>query len=158
LSGGERKQNDGHVPENGREEAMGGVRHLPVWVAAIVFFVLGAVWYSLFAGAWLAGIGKTMEQLAAETGGSPLPYAVGFAAILLMCYTLAWLIARLAAESFVAGMRTGLTVGLGFIGALLALNYGFEWRTPVLWAINVGYAVLGLAIAGAVIGGWRRRG
>ena len=54
---------------------------------------------------WLAAIGKTMEQLGAEQGGSPLPYVIGFVAILVMCYSLSWLIERLQATTFAGGMR-----------------------------------------------------
>jgi hypothetical protein len=131
-------------------------KHLAVWIAAIVFFVLGAIWYSLMAGPWMAAIGKTTDAAAADPGGSPLPYAIGFVAILVMCYTLAWLIRRLDARTLVAGLRLGATVALGFIAATLALNYGFEARPAVLWFINSAYAVVGLAISGAIIAGWKR--
>jgi hypothetical protein len=127
-----------------------------VWIASIVFFVLGAIWYSLLAGPWLAAIGKTMEEMNREQGPSPMPYVVGFIAILVMCYTLAWLIGRLQATTLVGGLRVGATVAIGFIAATLALNYGFEARPLVLWLINSAYVVAGLAIAGAIIGGWKR--
>ena len=135
---------------------MSAGRHLAVWIASIVFFVLGAIWYSVMAVPWLAAIGKTMEQIAREQGGSPLPYVVGFVAILVMCYTLAWLMQRLQAATLVAGLRLGTVVALGFIAATLALNYGFEARPVALWFINSLYLVVGLALAGAIIGGWKR--
>ena len=99
---------------------MGGARHLAAWVAAIVFFVLGAIWYSVLSAQWLAAIGKTTEQMAAGQG-SPIPFVIGF------------------------------------VAANLALNYGFERRSVALWLINAVYAVVGLGIAGAIIGGWKRR-
>ena len=40
---------------------------------------------------------------------------------------------------------------------MLALNYGFELRSPTLWLINAIYATAGLAIAGAIIGGWQKK-
>ena len=131
-------------------------RHLAVWIAAIVFFVLGAVWYSLMAVPWMAAIGNAADAATPEPGGSPLPYAIGFIAILVMCYTLAWLIRRLGMTTLVAGLRLGATVALGFIAATLALNYGFETRPVVLWFINSVYVVVGLAISGAIIAGWKR--
>jgi hypothetical protein len=139
------------------EVDVNAARHAAVWIAAIVFFVLGALWYNLLSSRWLIAIGKTMDQIAADQGGSPLPYVIGFAAILVMCYALSWLIERLHATSLAAGMQLGATVALGFICANLALNYGFEWRPVALWLINGAYAVVGLAIAGAIIGGWKRR-
>lgn len=131
--------------------------HLAVIVSALIFFGIGAGWYNAFATPWLAGIGKTMEDMMRQNGGSPLPYVVGFIAILVMCYTLAWLIGRLGAQSAGAGARTGAVVALGFIAAMLALNYGFEARSTTLWLINTGYALVGLVIAGAIIGGGRRK-
>lgn len=135
---------------------MSAGRHLAVWIASIVFFVLGAIWYSVMATPWVAAIGKTMEQLSREHGTSPLPYVVGFVAILVMCYTLAWLIRRLGVTTLVAGLQLGATVALGFIAATLALNYGFEARPVALWFINSVYVVVGLAISGAIIAGWKR--
>ena len=136
---------------------MSAGRHLAVWIASIVFFVLGAIWYSVMATPWVAAIGKTMDQLSREHGTSPLPYVVGFVAILVMCYTLAWLMQRLQAATLVAGLRLGAIVAIGFIAATLALNYGwFEARSMTLWLINSSYLVVGLALAGAIIGGWKR--
>jgi hypothetical protein len=133
-----------------------GARHVAVWIASIVFFVLGAIWYSVMAVPWMAAIGKTAEQLGREQGASPLPYVVGFIAILVMCYTLAWLMHRLQAATLVAGLRLGAIVAIGFIAATLALNYGFEARSVTLWLINSAYIIVGLALAGAIIGGWKR--
>lgn len=136
---------------------MGAMRHVAAWTAAIAFFVLGAIWYSVMSTQWIAAIGKTTDQLARETGGSPLPYVIGFVAILVMCYALAWLIARLQATTFTGGLLLGASIGVFFVAANLALNYGFEWRPMALWFINAAYAVVGLAIAGAIIGGWTKR-
>jgi hypothetical protein len=133
-----------------------GARHVAVWIASIVFFVLGAIWYSVMAAPWMAAIGKTMDELTREQGASPLPYIVGFTAILVMCYTLAWLMHRLQAATLAAGLRLGAIIAIGFIAATLALNYGFEARSVTLWLINSVYVIVGLALAGAIIGGWKR--
>jgi hypothetical protein len=133
-----------------------GTRHVAVWIASIVFFVLGAIWYSVMAAPWVTAIGKTMDELTREQAGSPLPYVVGFVAILVMCYTLAWLMQRLQTATLTGGLRLGATVAIGFIAAALALNYGFESRSVALWLINSAYIVVGLALAGAIIGGWKR--
>jgi uncharacterized protein DUF1761 len=131
-------------------------RHLAIWIASVVFFVLGAIWYAVMQAPWLAGIGKSMDEIANAHASSPLPYVVGFGAILVMCYTLAWLMHRLEAGTLVAGLRVGAIVAIGFIAATLALNYGFEARSVTLWFINSAYVVVGLALAGAIIGGWTR--
>jgi hypothetical protein len=136
---------------------MKGSNHFAVIVAAIVFFALGAAWYNVLSGPWAAGVGKTMEQIAKEGGGSPMPYVVGFLAVLVMCYTLNSLLNRLGDTTAAGGAKVGAFVALGFVAANIALNYGFEMRGVTLWTINSGYVLVGLAIAGAIIGGWRKK-
>jgi hypothetical protein len=136
---------------------MKSINHVAIIVAAVVFFAIGAVWYNVFSKPWLEGIGKTVDQLARENGGSPLPYIVGFLAVVIMCYTLGWIVQRGLTRSVGNGALTDATVAFGIVGAALALYYGFEARGITLWLINAGYVVLGLVISGAIIGGWRQK-
>ena len=131
--------------------------HVAVIVAAVVFFALGAVWYTVFSSPWMAGIGKTAEQVAKDGGGTTLAFAIGFLAVVVMCYTLAWIVHRGMQPTAGNGALTGATVAFGIVGAMLALNYGFEARGLTLWLINAGYAFVGLVIAGAIIGAWRKK-
>ena len=131
--------------------------HFAVVVAAVVFFLLGAGWYTVLADPWATGIGKTMEQLKRESSGSSMPMAMGFAAILVMCYALNSLLNRLGDTTAEGGAKVGAFVALGFVAANIALNYAFEARSVTLWTINSGYVLVGLIIAGAIIGGWRRK-
>ena len=136
---------------------MKALNHWAILVAAVVFFALGALWYTVFREPWLDGIGKTVEQLMKENGGSPLPYIVGFLAVVVMCYTLGWIVQKGMKPTAGNGALTGATVAFGLIGATLALNYGFEVRGVTLWLINAGYVFVGLVIAGAIIGAWRKQ-
>jgi hypothetical protein len=131
--------------------------HFAVVVAAIVFFMLGAGWYTVLADPWAAGVGKTMAQLKTEGGGSAMPMVLGFVAILVMCYTLNSLLNRLGETTAGGGAKVGAFVALGFVAANIALNYAFELRGVTLWTINTGYVLVGLTVAGAIIGGWRKK-
>ena len=135
---------------------MKGINHWAVLVAAVVFFAIGAGWYNIFSKPWHDGIGKTVDQITSEYGGSPLPYVVGFLAIVVMCYTLGWIVQKGMAPTAGNGALTGATVAFGIVGAALALNYGFEARGLTLWLINAGYVIVGLVISGAIIGAWRK--
>ena len=79
----------------------GKVNVLAVVAAAIVHFLLGAVWFTLLGNAWLRGIGKTKEQL----NPTALPYVVAFVCNLLLAYALAWVIARAGEQSVRSGSR-----------------------------------------------------
>jgi len=136
---------------------MKSTNHAAVILSAVVFFAIGAGWYTVLANPWMTGIGKSMEQLAKEGAGSPVPMVIGFLAILVMCYTLNSLLNRLGETTAVGGALTAARVALVLVAANIALNYGFELRGVGLWLINSGYALVGLVVAGAIIGGWRRK-
>ena len=83
---------------------MSNINHVAVWVAGVVQFILGAGWYTLLGQSWLAGIGKTQEQLMAEHGNSPLPYIISLVTGLVIAYAIAWLLPKLGRET-AAGAR-----------------------------------------------------
>jgi len=136
---------------------MGGINHIAVWIAGIVHFMLGAAWYTTLSQAWLESIGRTEEEIRATQGSSPLPYILGLAAGVIIAYTLARLIPRLGKPTAANGAAIGVALALALIGSTLAMNYGFEARPLSLWLINTGYMTVGMAISGAIIGGWKRK-
>ena len=136
---------------------MSTINHVAVWVAGVVQFILGAGWYTLLGRSWLAGIGKTQEQIMAEHGNSPVPYLISLVTGLVIAYTIAWLLPKLGRQSAAGGAKTGAVLALALIGTTLAQNYAFEARSLSLWLINAGYMVVGMAIMGAIVGHWTKR-
>lgn len=132
------------------------LNHVAVWVAGIVHFLLGAVWYTVLGKTWMAAIGKTEEQMHSEHGNSPLPYIVALGGALIVAYTIAWLLPKVGAPSPNSGAKLGATLSLTLIATTMAMNYGFEARPVVLWVINAGYMVLGMAMMGVIIGAWTK--
>jgi hypothetical protein len=74
-----------------REEPMGTVNHVAVWVAGIVHFIIGAGWYTLFGRFWLTAIGKTEVQIQADQPNMAIPLIIAVAVAIVIAYTLAWL-------------------------------------------------------------------
>jgi hypothetical protein len=136
---------------------MGAVNHFAVWVAGIAQFVLGACWYTVFSGAWLAAIGKTEAQVKADQPNMAIPLIIAIAVAVIIAYTLAWLIPKLGTPSAACGAKTGVTLAVTLIASTMAMNYGFEARSISLWLINSGYMVAGMAIMGAIVGAWRKK-
>ena len=131
------------------------INHLAVLVAAIAFFILGAVWYMSPLGAiWAAQLGKT------ATGMTPM--ASQFIVSFLCDWLLAYVIAIALADSSNPrparhGVEFGLFIGLGVFGTMTLMNDVYEGRSLMLWLINTGYVVIGMMIMGAIIGAWRKR-
>lgn len=120
-------------------------------VAALAFFVLGGVWYTvLFGKAWRAEMGVSEED--AGTTPNPLTFVWSILVALVIAITLARLIGESSVEY---GLKIGLGVGAGVGAAILAQNYVYESRSVRFFAINAGYVIVGLALMGTLIGAFQ---
>lgn len=131
------------------------INHVATIVAAVIYFVMGAGWFTLFSQAWLAGIGKTMEQLQHSGVPPAVPYAVAFVSALIMAYALAFLAGITDHTKASSGAKLGALLGLAFVATAFATEYVFEARSLQIFAINAGYPVVGMVVMGAIVGGWR---
>lgn len=125
-----------------------------VLVAAVVYFAIGAVWYGvLFGKPWMAALGRTMEDIR-HSGGASISYLWTFLLEIVLCFVLAVLILNSPVTGFGGGAGYGLLVGLGIWGTLLAITFLYEGRKTSLYLIDLGYHVVGLLVAGGILGAW----
>jgi hypothetical protein len=127
-----------------------------VIVAAIAYWILGAIWYGvLFSKPWMALEHITVEQ---AQGVSPvIPYIVSFLLEILIAYSLAQLCIWRNANTAGRGASVGVLLWIGFIGPISFMNYMFEMRPRTLFAINEFYPLAGLVLMGAIIGAWSKK-
>jgi hypothetical protein len=55
------------------------------------------------------------------------------------------------------GTLLGIFLWAAFVLTTTLTSQLFEGRSLELWAINYGYDLAGMAIAGAILGGWRKK-
>lgn len=122
---------------------------LAVVAAALSFFALGGLWYTVIAGRqWREEMGITEEE---AQGASPniMQFVWSILVSLVIAFTLSKLIGEAGTEY---GLKVGAGTGSGIGAAILAQNYVYESKTPRFFAINALYVVIGLAIMGTIIG------
>jgi hypothetical protein len=127
-----------------------------VIVAAIAYWILGAVWYGvLFSKPWMALEHMTIEQ--AQSVSPVIPYIVSFLLELLVAYSVAQLCIWRNADTVGRGASVGVLVWIGFVGPIAFMNYMFEMRPKALFAINEFYPLAGLVLMGAILGAWKKK-
>ncbi len=133
-------------------ELLGDVNWLAVIVAAVAYFVLGAVWYAppVFGKAWMAAGGIQM------TGERPPPtiYVVPLVGSVLSAVALGMIAVASATDTVGEGIVLGLVVGIGFAISISLVTATFESNKPsqMTWgAINAGYHVIGNLVAAVLI-------
>ena len=138
---------------------MNTVRHNPlaIAVATLLYFVLGAFWFTFFQARWLAGIGRTMQELMA-TGRSPFfAYVIALFGALLLALFLSWLIQVTGPLTPTRGVFVAILTWLCVVFTTWSTEYAFEARGLRILAINTGYCLVGMVIMGAVLGAWKKK-
>ena len=133
------------------------INWLAVLVAAIAYFVLGALWYSkaLFGAKWaqLIKLDTTNPDMKKGMGGMMIST---FVLILVVCFGLETLIVKINFEQELTyGIKLGLLTGFAFAATAVSINYVYERKPTNLYLINNGYHVAGHVIAAIILVLWR---
>jgi len=135
-------------------DLLGEIDWLAVIIAAVAYFVIGAVWYAppLFGKAWMAAGG--MPDTRASEGPPPTIYLVPLIGSVLSAIALGMIALATGTDTIGEGFVLGLVVGIGFAISIAAVTATFESQKPkpMVWgAINGGYHLVGNLVAAVVI-------
>ncbi|MCK0099857.1 DUF1761 domain-containing protein [Qipengyuania sp. S6317L1] len=120
----------------------------PVLAGATAFFVVGAIWYGLLFGkAWQKAAGFSDEEI--QSGSILLIFGLTFLFEMLIAMVLWHLIARTGAAPHVV-MMMSIGFALGIMAPAIGINYLYQRKSGVLFAIDTGHFVLGMAAMGGV--------
>jgi hypothetical protein len=126
-----------------------------ILVAGVADWVLGAVWFTVFANQWRAGLRMTPDELQSYMSHPNFwPYLVALLCSLLMGYIIARIVAGFATHSLLRGAYTGLLVGFATAFAMVT-EMVFEVRPGPFILISSAYPLLGCILMGIIIGVWK---
>jgi len=132
------------------------VNYAAVVVSAVLYWLLGALWYGvLFGKQWMALEGLKMEQLQQQS--PTVPYIIAMLANLVLASVLARICVWKHADTAVKGAALGVLLWIGFIATTSFTTYLFEGRSKQLFLINYGYSLVGLLLMGAILGAWKKK-
>ena len=128
---------------------MGPVNWLAVGLGTVVFFVVGAAWYTaLFGRLWQREVGLSDEQL--KSGANmPLVFALCFALEFVVVSTLGHLFARLDPNPR-ATMMIATGFGLTVMAPAIGITYLYMRKSLKLFLIDAGHFAVGMAAVGLV--------
>lgn len=126
-----------------------------VVVSAIVYWMLGGLWYAaLFGQRWMVLEGITAEQ--AKSVNPVLPYIITFVLNLLIAFVLAQFCLWRNANTAARGAAVGVLLWIGIVGPITFTTYMYEMRSKELFAINEFYPLVGLCLMGVILGAWTK--
>jgi hypothetical protein len=128
---------------------------LHILVAAIAYFALGAIWYSvLFGKSWVAYQKIDMNAADAKQGTGAIMFG-SFIWMFITTIGLAIIVNRLHLDNAMSGIKWGLLTGICFSAAAISISYLYVKKPGGLHLIDGLYHVLGQVIACVILCVWR---
>ena len=134
------------------------INYPAVVVAAIVHWILGAVWYGIFTNKFVELMAWTPQQLSEiENQSHTKEYLLAFLSSLVLVYVLAHFVQYTKASNLVGGLQIAFWLWLGLIATTQIATVIFEGRKPGLYLLNIGYQLVACLAAGAILAVWKPR-
>lgn len=131
------------------------VNWVAVLVAALAHWLLGAVWFTVFSKAWMAGLRMSQEELDAYRAHPNFwPYVIAFLCNLVLAFIIARLLAIGNTHTLIRGIRIGILVGLAAAVAMVT-EMAFEMMGQTFMVISAGYPLVGCTVMGIILGAWK---
>ncbi|MDQ5900961.1 MAG: hypothetical protein QG600_539 [Patescibacteria group bacterium] len=129
---------------------------LPIILSVVVSMIIGFVWYGpLFGNQWMKLVNLTKKDIEDSKDKMPLTYA-GMAVIsLIQAVVLYQFIISQNIIGVMGGVLIGFFVWFGFVATVNFSTVLFSKKPFELFAIESGYQLVYLLMAGALIGAWR---
>ena len=128
-----------------------------VLAGTLALWGLGALWYSplLFGKIWQKEVGFKEEEVTKVN--MLMVFGLSFLAMLFMVWALNFVINSHKPEevSMLRGLHYGAFTGFFFSMMTMGINYLYQRRSLKLWLIDGFYMILGLGMAGMILGAWR---
>ena len=121
---------------------------LSVILAAVAAWIFGAVWYGIIGKQWMAASGLTEDTI---NRSNPMPYIGSFLCALLVAGMTRHILNMGAITDPVAGIVTGLGLGLFIAAPWITTNVLFSQRPRALIWMDGVYPVVGMALMGLVL-------
>jgi hypothetical protein len=128
--------------------------HPAAVAAAVAFWSWQAFWHFAFANQWLD---LTHRQHADLIPTDPAFYIVSIVTAFAVAYGTALALDHDDGRTAMHGVQFGIFVGFLFVAGTALTQYLYEGRPLGLWLLNSASVIVGLSIAGAIVGGWKRR-
>ncbi|MDA3906704.1 MAG: DUF1761 domain-containing protein [Bacteroidales bacterium] len=133
------------------------LNHYAIWLAIVLQFILGFLWYGPFFGEkWMLMVGLDLTAVEAIQPGIAI-WLTNIISTIAAMYLLAWLFLKIEIRTALRGLFTAFLIAVTFIflttltnNVFARLPYGLAWITG-------GFSMVGFSIAGTIYGVWTKK-
>jgi hypothetical protein len=138
-------------------DTLGQLNWLAVLAGALIYFVLGALWYSpaLFARPWQRAIG--WDESRPQPQSNVMTYVAPLLAYIVAAIATGMIAKATGTDTFGEGIVLGLVTGVGYALVMTAIEAVFDPNKPgaMTWFVITGaYHLIGFVIMAVVVSIW----
>ena len=136
---------------------MSNLHALPLFVSAVAYWLLGALWFSvLFGGIWSRGLESQGITINKPSGGGLWKKFIGtFVANLGTAIAVSEIVGVTHITSFVDALQLGLLLGIGVAAMALAVSYTWEGKPRANFLIDASYHTVGVMACAVILTCWQ---
>jgi hypothetical protein len=129
------------------------LNYLAIIVATIVYFMLGAVWYSplMFGKSWASMQNIKMD----DKSRLPIMLSITFVLNIIVSVAMMLLVKITFINELLGGLKLGLLAGVGFSATTIGITFLYESRPFKIYLIDAGYHIAGIVIVGGILSVWQ---
>lgn len=137
-------------------EILGQINYLAVLIAAIVYWLIGMLWFSVFIGkSWAEEVKNHGIVISKPTSSQMAKKSIWtFVLNLIVSFGIAVLVVSLGIFTFVPALVLGLLLAICFAAAVMIISYLWEGRSFKLSFYDIFYPFIGIIISSIIIGLW----
>jgi len=130
-----------------------GVNYWAVLLAAVLNFIIGALWYSplLFMNTWIKLSGFSKKDMKCEKKGMFMGFISSFIGALILSFVIAVLFESLSLGGILNAIFVAVLVWLGFTAATSFTETIYSKRSKSLFFLNAGYQLVGVIVMAIVL-------
>jgi len=133
------------------------MNYLAVFVAAVVVFIIGYLWYSpfLFGNLWMKLSNISIKDVNKSKKKGMGKYLVSaFIALLVMAGVMELLLELTGYTDFFSGIVLGFLLWLGFQATVMLNSVLWEGKRVSLYLLNILHQLAALVVMGGILGAW----
>jgi hypothetical protein len=139
------------------ENYLSSINYLAVLVTAVIFWVLGSVWFgALFGKSWMAELEKHGTKIEKpSTRIMVLKSTLTFLMNLLLVIGVGFFVHYMSLSTVIGAFKLGLLIGISFSFTTLLIAYTWENKSLKLLLLDFGYTFFGIIISSIILTLWR---
>jgi uncharacterized membrane protein YeaQ/YmgE (transglycosylase-associated protein family) len=122
-----------------------------VLVAAIAYFAIGAIWYTVLFGKYWA---KAYQMENADRKGAVMSMVIGFVLTFVITMVIGLMLNAVRCKELYDCFIRAYILAAGMVVGILGTALNYQRKPLGVWIVDIGYHLVGILVAALILAKW----